>query len=1013
MRITTDTTVSVSADSAESYEIAGGATLTFSVASGATFTLSGAITGGGAVRKDGAGELILSNPANSFSGGLYNNQGKLRATASGAFGTGGITNNGPALLHFDAPNGVFPNSIWIKGSTAANDYDKASLFFHKDTELGGNITALSVSFAIANLRSTTSPSTVRGPRVVFNGTVNVASGKYFHVHAYGTNTFMGAINDANSSDFMAVNLLYSNGGTLEFGSSGSVWKYGPLIRSNVISCLGDNVISNAILKWIYPMSGKNASGDYMSSVKLNGHSQRIRSLLSGVNAVAATDAAEGFLISSTDPATLTILGEATSRQGDCRIQDEITVVLDAKEFPNFVQTISNRTCTTTGDLIISNGTFRLRNRASFPNVPNLVIAEGGTLMQESVATHSLGSVTNCVVNGVFKVNEALAAAGFKNNQVALTVGPSAELYISETEDLVMKSVRIDGNLLPPGTYEAGDTLFPQLKSGTVTVLPSGDASSASWTGEGLTDAIGDAGNWTAESVDLVSGMLAATFALGGDHAVINAGEARLSDITFTPAPGTTGFTFLGGSPDAALMLAGSTIDAAAPATNTFMVPVSTMLGQTWNVPRGAALVFGTNVMMRESVSILGGGGVAFNGNSEFKTSLKITNVTMKVSGTLATPGHIDQGNAVENGASTFTVSANTNTWLVLNNAGIEKPVMMAAQIGTYPIVAEPATTNIFKGEVRHGKNWFGVNCPAGSEVIFRGGYVSPSSWSRINGAGTIRMQEKPMRCTASLGWCQEHGKLMLETKWNAFTYLSLGYAWSNVSPKLELTVSEALTNGVFIVGGNGNGSVFVPMTSANFSAFAEFNATTQTVDTIAAYPRGEVHGDPGSLLEVRKQTKPARFFTDDNYYVASEISGALSLKMSGTGDLVMTNRAFSSCGDLEVVSGTLTLRENATWLNGSNVTVRGTGTLRLDAGGRFGKHVTMHFGADGDSWSIAMPNGGMQRVAALYADDGTLLPSGIYGAAGVSGVTQTRYSAHFTGTGILKVGKLGTRILFR
>ena len=70
VEITTDTTVSVSADSAESYEIAGGATLTFSVASGATFTLSGAITGDGAVRKDGAGELVLSNSANSFSGGL-------------------------------------------------------------------------------------------------------------------------------------------------------------------------------------------------------------------------------------------------------------------------------------------------------------------------------------------------------------------------------------------------------------------------------------------------------------------------------------------------------------------------------------------------------------------------------------------------------------------------------------------------------------------------------------------------------------------------------------------------------------------------------------------------------------------------------------------------------------------------------------------------------------------------------------------------------------------------------
>ena len=107
------------------------------------------------------------------------------------------------------------------------------------------------------------------------------------------------------------------------------------------------------------------------------------------------------------------------------------------------------------------------------------------------------------------------------------------------------------------------------------------------------------------------------------------------------------------------------------------------------------------------------------------------------------------------------------------------------------------------------------------------------------------------------------------------------------------------------------------------------------------------------------------------------------------------------------------MRENATWLNGSNVTVRGTGTLRLDAGGRFGKHVEMHLGADGDSWSIAMPNGGVQKVANMYAADGGLLPSGVYGAVGVPGVTQTRYAAHFTGTGILKVGRFGTRFILR
>ncbi len=1007
--VTSDTTVTLTGDSAESYEIADGATLTFSVASGA-YTLSGAITGAGAVTKDGAGELILSSSANSFSGGTYINSGVLRATASGAFGTGGITNNGAARLIFDAPNGVFPNSIWQTGATKLT-YDGASIFFEKDTELGGGITAVSADLVLANRRSSTSPATVTGPHVVINGPVNIASGKCFNMWAYGTHTFMGAINDAGDRDFMAANLQYSCGGRFEFASSGNVWKYGPLLRSNVISCLADNVISNAIIKWNYPWSGTTASGDYGAQLKLNGHSQRIRSLYAGANASTATDTANGYMISSTGPATLTILGESASRQCDCRIQDEITVVLDAKAYPNFVQTISNRTCTTTGDLIISNGTLRLKNLASFPNVPNLVIAEGGTLSQQSISGLSLGGVTNCVIEGTFSV-EGAGVPGLRSEKVSFDVGDRAEIFLDESDVVVAKSVRVGGAPLPSGPYEAGDSRFPQLKSGTIIVDSSGSAVEAAWTGAGDTDSVRDGGNWNVNDLDFDSGNLNATFALGGDHATVS-DAVSFGDLTFSPAQGTTGFTFRKGADAAAINVMGETITAAAPATNTFEVPVSTMYEQTWNLPLGAGLVFGTNAVMRNHVEIAGGGFVEFNGCAEFSAKFNFSNATVRVNGTIATPRHADQGAAAKDGPRTMTVTANSNTRLILNNAVIEKPVMMQAEISTYPIVAEPGTTNIFKGEVRHGPSWYGIVCPADSEVIFRGGYVSPASWSRINGAGTIRMQEKPLLCTASIGWCQEKGKLMLETKGNKFTYLCIGYYSTSAKPELELTVSEALTNGVLAVAGNGAGSVFVPITAATFSAHVEFNATTQTVDTIAAYPNGEMHGDPGAQLVMVRQTKPARFFTDSNYYVASEISGALSLKMAGTGDLVMTNRAFSSCGDLEVVSGTLTMRNNATWLNGSNVTVRGTGTLRLDAGGRFGKHVEMHLGADEDAWTIAMPNGGVQRVACLYADDGTLLPSGIYGAAGVSGVTQTRYSAHFTGTGVLKVGRLGTRITIR
>ena len=79
VEITVDTTIDVGTDSAESYEIAEGVRLTLNVASGGTYALSGVISGSGALRKEGAGELQLSNSANSISGGIYINEGSPHA----------------------------------------------------------------------------------------------------------------------------------------------------------------------------------------------------------------------------------------------------------------------------------------------------------------------------------------------------------------------------------------------------------------------------------------------------------------------------------------------------------------------------------------------------------------------------------------------------------------------------------------------------------------------------------------------------------------------------------------------------------------------------------------------------------------------------------------------------------------------------------------------------------------------------------------------------------------------
>ena len=92
VQVTEDTTVSLTANSDTSYEIADGVTLTID-ATGMTNVLSGCITGTGTakLRKTGLGTLALSNANNSVPGGIFVDQGTIRADAEGALGDGPVT----------------------------------------------------------------------------------------------------------------------------------------------------------------------------------------------------------------------------------------------------------------------------------------------------------------------------------------------------------------------------------------------------------------------------------------------------------------------------------------------------------------------------------------------------------------------------------------------------------------------------------------------------------------------------------------------------------------------------------------------------------------------------------------------------------------------------------------------------------------------------------------------------------------------------------------------------------
>jgi hypothetical protein len=185
------------------------------------------------------------------------------------------------------------------------------------------------------------------------------------------------------------------------------------------------------------------------------------------------------------------------------------------------------------------------------------------------------------------------------------------------------------------------------------------------------------------------------------------------------------------------------------------------------------------------------------------------------------------------------------------------------------------------------------------------------------------------------------------------------------------------------IGGTVQGFVLFGMDSNN-SRYGNGNAT--------------ITGLPGSEMRIKRGL------------IFHNVTNSVSLTAIGAANevLVATNKAFASYGDVKAESGTLDFARNASWLNGSNVTVCGGATLRINQSKTFGDHAQLH--AEGEGWSIALGSGVVQKFSS-FDIGGTKQPPGLYGAVGNATAKYTL--ANFTGTGLIKVGKFGTTVVIR
>ena len=1024
-----------------------------------TETWTKPIAGEGLIVKKGAGILQFAGAGGTFTGGIRVEAGTVEATASGAFGYAALTNaTSSAHIVFSAVGGgAFTNDICQATGPSSVTSDTASpVRFTEDTQIFGDVRSASGHLDLRNMNRGGGPDNPKGPRVEYWGSVAQPNlGSKLFIGAYGTNIFHQAVicpcSQVSDSGYLDAGSAWSAGGNIYLHSPSN--QIGRIkFYSEVIECLAANVISNTALYWEYSTGGSNNTGRQFDSVYMNGFDQRIMSLETHYGNIAGGSTGKGAAICSSSPATLTILGRAQtggSHQwirkaiSHVRFEDEVSLVLDAQEYPDFVQTFSNRLHTTTGDLIVSNGTLRLTGNTTFAKAKRLYVGPNGTFLQDSIGTGVFSGLERIEIDGKFTVGDGLLS-GFPIGTVALVLGKDAELTAGENEQLSFASLTVDGVRLPTDEYTPAT--LPQLKRGTLRIVA--EPSAGVWTGQGGEDtSIRNAANWTGDDPDFATGGFAATFATGGDTATVS-DVVRLRTISFQKASDTTGFTLAKGADAAGVMMYGTALTLADDGgTYAFDVPLTLVGAQTFDVtaPAGDMLCLNAGLVATDgAVNVIGQGTLRLAGDMVIGGGFqreKGTNL-LYVTGTLGTPGHVDQGAAMGNEAHALQVGSTSGNetklqGLVVSNAVIEKPIIHYANLGSSVLHALAGTTNVFKGNVYQPEgNYSGFNLQKNAQITMEGGYVATSASFRPTGNGHLIIRGTPFTSTGSLGFNPRLDvRVTIENTGNSVTYFSIGQS-NGDSATIEFTASDVfepfststkynnityVTDWPILLAGHfwpANNRGFEPFTAKSNGRF-EFNSTTQHVAVVAGSRYVPLHGAEGSMLVVTGvqggdntiSTSRIDLQAKNNIF-SSPVEGALTLRLEGSGTFLVTNNVSGTSGRFEIASGAAHFTSDSAWTNTSEVVVSGTGELVVDActlpkvSQTFAKTAVWRLS---DEASVTLPEGAFVKMSALWVD-GEKLADGVYDASSLPDALK----AHLVRTDVrLQVGKVGTVLIVK
>ena len=999
--------------------------LELTVPTGETWTYSGKITGTSSIAKSGLGTLVLSNPENTFTGGVTINEGTVEFTKPGAQGGDANVINLPhvsvetlAQVYFNFDGETATIKQQVKPTLYVSNDGKKTVV-PKDqicVKYNGNVTVEGdVLFTrnSGNQNAAISDSTT-DCTTIFKG--KVQGSIYLAVWCYGKMEFHGDVTAGQR-------FRPHGGGTIEFYDNTKNhsfgWLSGQQSYGAKIVCMAPYLFTEDSL--VYENKSSTMELD------LNGFDQSfLGAYRNGSNCAGASD--KNQKVYSSKPATLTFTSGADNISY-AMFQDKITLVADLKSSTSPYLVLTNRVHTMTGDLIVSNGELRVCGTASFKNVPQIEVA-GGTLNIDSTADTPFSSVTNVMIAGTLTFGTKVTANPFDFEKVSIRLAHGGSF--TNTIGIQVAELRYESagkwEKLRPGIYACdGSVLEGLVGGGSVIVSATKSNVASSWTAGGADTDVATADNWSNDGEYAGEGALSPTFATAGTQATVSSSFGFYN--IFFDAPND--FSLVGTDDSAKITLMGNTIQSAAvelgenDLARSYTIDVPILYANQLEdyddfVVRAEAntVIKLKDVESDADLKVLGTGVVELSGTNTFGGRVESV-VDGEVRG--VTESWEDRHAIIK--ASGLIVSADNPTRVITKNddpyafvfgtygqspslaavpvyfemAGVEirMPVWCNGRASSRPsVLVDAGTTNRFSGYVlTDSGSTLCIKMMENSYLEFAGGAdfrytleISGDTTSTLVFSKTFHFRGTTTKYVGSVG------TIIYSASGNDSAQSGSTGRWQvrGVNSRVITTVDEVWKNGRLYFNANGG--------------LVDLRGTKQSIENVISQTKGEITGAYPACLEV---TLGACEAGKSSTNICCRVTGGVSLMKGGAGTdiLYLSGQAFESCGDLMATNGVLELAADATWLNGTNFIAKGTGTLKFAAAEQVNKtFATLHVA---DQGKIYVPEGVRMRFTSATLNgepvEEAIYPTGTTGSTGLS--------AHIEGGGSIRIKRPGTVVV--